>query len=152
MAIFNQPIENIIMALVVLALGYFIVRIVTGKIEVIIVKTTSMPSILADQLIRGCRLFLYLMVILAAVSFVGINVDAIVISISAFLALILGFGMKDTVNNIASGVWIASMKVFDKGDEVVVAGKEGVVMAVHIMATEIKQLDNSRVIIPNGTI
>jgi len=150
--ILNQPIENIIMAVLALVVGYLIVRIVTGKIEGFIVKNTSMPSILADQLIRAFRLFLYIIVILVSVSFVGINVNTIVISISAFLALILGFGMKDTVNNIASGVWIASMKVFDKGDEISVAGHEGTVMDMQIMATEIKKLDNSRVIIPNGTI
>jgi small conductance mechanosensitive channel len=60
--------------------------------------------------------------------------------------------MKDTINNLASGVWIAASKAYDINDEVEIAGKNGVVMDMNIMATELKQLDNTRVIVPNGNV
>ncbi|MCK4270099.1 MAG: mechanosensitive ion channel family protein, partial [Methanogenium sp.] len=104
------------------------------------------------QVSRAISIVLYLIIILTALGFLGIDVDGVILSISAFLALVLGFGLNDTVNNIASGIWITSMNAFDKFDEVEIGGYHGTVMNMSIMATEIKKLDNTRVIIPNGKV
>lgn len=144
--------ENIIACLIALIAGYVIVRIVTGKIEEIIGKNTKMPKIMTNHLIKAVKLFLNLIVILIALGFIGVQSATIIISVMAFVSIILGFGLQDTVNNIASGVWIASSKAYDIDDEVVLAGESGVVKDMNIMATEIKRLDNTRVLIPNGKI
>ncbi len=148
----STPWENVLLAVLTLVIGYIIARYLIRWVARVIENNSKMPKAMLSHITRAASILLYLMILLAALSFLGINVNTIIISISAFLALILGFGMKDTVNNIASGVWIVSFNAFDKGDEVDVAGVQGVVMNVSIMATEIKKLDNTRVMIPNSTI
>lgn len=104
------------------------------------------------NLIKALKLFLYIIVLLFALSALGLEVGVYILSIFAFISIIISFGMKDTINNLASGVWIAASKAYDINDEVDLAGKYGVVIDMNIMATEIKQLDNTRVIIPNGQV
>jgi small-conductance mechanosensitive channel len=144
--------ENVIACLISLLIGYIIVRILTCRMEEIIGKNTKMPKIMTIHLIKAVKLFLYLIVILIALGFIGVQSATIILSVMAFISIILGFGLQDTVNNIASGVWIASSKAYDIDDEVVLAGESGVVKDMNIMATEIKRLDNTRVFIPNGKI
>ncbi|UUX93621.1 mechanosensitive ion channel family protein [Methanoplanus endosymbiosus] len=144
--------ENIIACFIALIAGYIIVRILSGRLEATIAKNTKMPKIMTNQLIKAIKLFLYLIVILIALGFIGVQSATIIISVMAFVSIILGFGLQDTVNNIASGVWIASSKAYDIDDEVVIAGESGVVKDMNVMSTEIKRLDNTRVLIPNGKI
>ncbi|EHQ34987.1 mechanosensitive ion channel family protein [Methanoplanus limicola] len=144
--------ENVIACLISILIGYIIVRILTCRMEEIIGKNTKMPKIMTIHLIKAVKLFLYLIVILIALGFIGVQSATIILSVMAFISIILGFGLQDTVNNIASGVWIASSKAYDIDDEVVLAGESGVVKDMNIMATEIKRLDNTRVFIPNGKI
>ncbi len=150
--VLSQPLENYVFALFSLIIGYIIVRYISMSIEKFAERNSQIPSLMLLHLLRAFRLFLYIIVILIAVSFLGINVNTLIISISAFLAVVLGFGMKDTVNNVASGVWIAASRAYDLEDEVTIAGESGTVKNMSIMSTEIKQLDNTRVLVPNGKV
>ncbi|MGC9434788.1 MAG: mechanosensitive ion channel family protein [Methanomicrobiales archaeon] len=147
-----SSLDEIALAIITLIAGYIIVRIIAGRLMASFEKGMNIPRIMAGNLVRAIRLFLYLIVILLALSFLHVDVDAIMISIAAFIAFVLGFGMQDTINNLASGIWISAAKAYDIDDEVDIAGHYGVVIGMNIMSTEIKKLDNSRVIIPNGKI
>ena len=145
-------IEEIIFALIVLVAGYIVVRVIVNRIEHYFNKSTKMPRLMAINILKAIKLFLYIIVILCALQALGIEVSVFIVSIFAFISIILSFGMKDTINNLASGVWIAASRAYDIDDEVEISGKHGTVMDMNIMATEIKQLDNTRIIIPNGTV
>ena len=73
-------------------------------------------------------------------------------ALSAVVGLILGFGMSDTVNNVASGTWIASLRPIDIGEVVTINGMTGKVNAVGIMATELLTPDNKLITIPNAQV
>lgn len=144
--------EAAIAALIVLIVGYIIVKIIVNRIGDFFIKGTKMPKLMAINIEKAIKLFLYVIVILIALDTLGIEVTVFIVSIFAFISIIMSFGMKDTINNLASGVWIAASKAYDIDDEVELAGKHGTVMDMNIMATEIKQLDNTRIIIPNGKV
>lgn len=144
--------EEIIFALIVLIAGYIIVKIIVNRAEHYFTKSTKMPKLMAINIVKAIKLFLYIIVVLFALGALGLEVGVYIVSIFAFLSIIMSFGMKDTINNLASGVWIAASKAYDIDDEVELAGKHGTVMDMNIMATEIKQLDNTRIIIPNGNV
>lgn len=148
----SVTIEEIIFALIVLVVGYVVVKIIINRIEHYFSKSTKMPKLMAINIVKAIKLFLYIIVILCALQALGIEVSVFIISIFAFISIIMSFGMKDTINNLASGVWIAASRAYDIDDEVELSGKHGTVMDMNIMATEIKQLDNTRIIIPNGTV
>jgi len=131
--ILAQSWENILLAIIALVVGFILVRYLVFYITGMAEKKSKMSRIALTQVSRVISTILYAIIILTALGYLGIDVDGIVISISAFLA-------------------ITSMNAFDKFDEVEIGGHHGTVMNLSIMATEIKKLDNTRVIIPNGKV
>ena len=148
----SLSLEKVVFALIVLVAGYIIVKIIVNRVNHFFLENTKMPRLMAINIVKVIKLFLYIIVILFALDSIGIEVSMFIVSIFAFISIIMSFGMKDTINNLASGVWIAASKAYDINDEVELAGKHGTVMDMNVMATEIKQLDNTRIIIPNGKV
>ncbi len=150
--IMQQSLENIACAILTIIIGYVIVRILIFKLEDYAEKYIQIPKIMMTHITNAIRWFFYLIVILLALAFLDEDIDAVILSISALVTFILGFGLQDTINNLASGIWIASARAYDIEDEVTLAGHRGYVKNVNIMSTELKQIDNTRVIIPNSKV
>ncbi|ACS33761.1 mechanosensitive ion channel family protein [Thermococcus gammatolerans] len=135
----------------ILVIGWVVTKILVGTFKRGL-KKTKLPELVVEFLSRFLSALLYVAVILLAVSALGIGVGSVVLSISAVIGLILGFGMQDTLTNLAAGVWITALRPFDKGDVVTVAGQTGKVNAVGIMSTELLTPDNTLITIPNKLV
>ncbi|MBN2734294.1 MAG: mechanosensitive ion channel family protein [Methanomicrobiaceae archaeon] len=144
--------EQIVLSLAALVIGYIIIKIISGQIERFGEKDLKIPKLMMLQITRAIKIILYFILVMIALGILGFDINGIIISITAAISLVLGFGLKDTINNIASGIWISASGAYDLEDEVTIAGQTGVVKNVSIMATELKKIDNSRVMIPNGTV
>ena len=138
-------------AVAILVIGWVVTKILVGTFKRGL-KKTKLPELVVEFLGRFLSALLYVVVILLAVSALGIGVGSVVLSISAVIGLILGFGMQDTLTNLAAGVWITALRPFDKGDVVTVAGQTGKVNAVGIMSTELLTPDNTLITIPNKLV
>ncbi len=112
----------------------------------------GLPQLAADFTSRLLGILLYVAVFLVFLSALGVNVDSVVLGMSAIIGLVLGLGMQDTVANLAAGVWIAFLRPFDKGDYVTVASESGTVREVGVMATELTSPDNKFITIPNKQV
>lgn len=148
--VIENPVENITLAIITLILGFIIVYFIGKKISSYGVNSVRIPRLMMVHITNAIKFFLYLVVILIALAFLDEDIEAVIISVSALVTFILGFGMKDTINNMASGVWIASSRAYDIDDEVTIAGHHGYVTQMNMMATELKKVDNTRIIVPNG--
>jgi len=144
--------EEIILAILSLIVGFIAVHLVGRRIMRYARDNMKIPQIMAIHIVTAIKLFLYLVVVLIALSFLDEDIDAIILSVSAVVMFIFGFGLQDTINNFASGLWIASSRAYDIDDEVTIAGHRGYVKDMNVMATEVKLIDNTRVIIPNGKV
>jgi small-conductance mechanosensitive channel len=142
---------DIIVFLLVLLIGYIVVRLVSGSIKKRLLKMKA-GELLADFTCRILRIVLYIFVVGIALTFLGINVGAALIAVSVVLGFVLGFALGDTLGNFAAGFMIAITKPFKKGDYVEVAGQDGTIMSVGISITELKTPDNKHVIIPNRAV
>jgi hypothetical protein len=111
---------------------------------------TKLTELVAELLARFFSVLLYVAVILLAVGALGFSMNSVVLGLSAVIGIILGFGMQDSITNLASGVWIAALRPIDKDE--VVEGKTGKVTAVGLMATEILSYDNKFITIPNKLV
>ena len=138
-------------ALAVLVIGLLVARLVIGLFKRSMRKT-KLSDVLIEFLARFMSALLYVIVILLVLAALGVTISSILVSLSAMVGLILGFGMSDTVNNIASGTWIAALGPIDIGEVVNINGKTGKVKAVGIMATELLTPDNVLVTIPNAQV
>lgn len=121
----QQSLENSACAILTISIGYSIVRILIFKLEDSSEKHIRIPRIMMTHILNAIRWFLYLMVVLLALAFLDEDIDAVILSVSALAAFIPGFGPQDTMNNLASGVRIASARAYDIEDEVTIAGHRG---------------------------
>ena len=142
---------QLLTAVAALVVGIIVARIALGFFRRSMRKT-KLSDILVEFLSRFLSALLYVLVILAVMSVLGLDVGSIMVSLAAMVGLIMGFGMSDTVNNIASGTWIASLGSIDIGEVVNINGKTGKVRAVGIMATELLTADNVLITIPNAQV
>ncbi|AMQ19452.1 mechanosensitive ion channel family protein [Thermococcus peptonophilus] len=144
------PIQ-VITAIVILIVGYIVAKILVSMFKRGL-KKTKLPELVVEFLGRFLSALLYVVVLLLAVRALGIEVGSVVLGLSAVIGLILGFGMQDTLTNLAAGVWIAALRPIDMGEVVEVAGKTGKVNAVGIMSTELLTPDNVLITIPNKLV
>ncbi len=67
-------------------------------------------------------------------------------------ALIIGFALKDIIENWISGVLIISGKTYRIGDVIRVGNLTGVVTDISLRTTKLKTYDRNEIIIPNSTL
>jgi small conductance mechanosensitive channel len=142
---------QLLYALVVLIVGWLIATAIAGFFRRRF-KKTKLPELAAEFLGRFLSALLHVAVVLLAAGAVGISLGSVVVGLSAVIGLILGFGMQDTLTNVAAGVWIATLRPIGKDEVVTVAGATGKVCAVGLMATELLTPDNQYITIPNRLV
>ena len=67
-------------------------------------------------------------------------------------ALIIGFALKDIIENWVSGLLIISGKTYRIGDVIRVENLTGVVTDISLRTTKLKTYDRNEIIIPNSTL
>ncbi|GAB6135314.1 mechanosensitive ion channel family protein [Thermococcus prieurii] len=142
---------QLISALAILIVGYVIARAVVGAFKRALRKT-KLPPLVVEFLGRFLAIGLYLIVLIVALGAVGVSVSPVILGLSAVIGLILGFGLQDTLTNLAAGVWLAALRPVDIGEVVEVAGKTGKVNNIGLMGTELLTPDNKLITIPNKLV
>ncbi len=142
---------NMLLFLITLVVGIIAVKMISNYLKKHLLKT-DISEILAEFLTRVVRILLYVFVLGVALSFLGVEVGAALISLAVVFGFVLGFALGDTLGNIAAGVMIAVTSPFEAGDYVEVNGEEGVIQHVGISITELNTTDNKRIIIPNSSV
>ncbi len=158
MVAFDEPLPYIgitpfqlVSALVILIVGYIIAKIIVSLFKKS-VKKTKLPPLVVEFLGRFLAIGLYLIVLIVALGAVGISVSPIILGLSAVVGLILGFGLQDTLTNLAAGIWLAVLRPIDMGEVVEVAGKTGKVHDIGLMGTKLLTADNKLITIPNKLV
>jgi small-conductance mechanosensitive channel len=144
-------IMQIIWFVVILVIGFIVVKIILWTFRKSLGKI-KLPAILVEFLVRVTGIFLYILVFLLALTALGYDMNAIILGLSAILGLMLGFGLQDTITNLASGFWIALTRPFDKGDVISTQGLTGKVAGIGIMSTQLLTPDNVIITIPNRAV
>jgi small conductance mechanosensitive channel len=90
-------------------------------------------------------------VFIAALDFAGVPTTSLLAVLGA-AGLAIGLALKDSLSNIASGVMLIVLRPFHTGDNVQIAGLEGVVESVRIFQTRMVTTDNREIILPNSQI
>ncbi len=139
---------NIIVAILVLVIGYIVVKLVVQELKQIMLKA-KMDEILAEFSSRMVRILLLVFLVGTALGILGVDIGPALISLSVVVGFVLGFAMGDTLSNIAAGFMIALTRPFKQGDFVTINGESGVIQSVGISMTELDTFDNKHIIIPN---
>lgn len=142
---------NILIAILILIIGYLLVALVVRYIRHAMNKA-KMAQLLIEFVSRVAKIMLLIVILLVAVSALGIDVGAGLVSISVVFGFVIGFAFQDMLGNLAAGFMIALTKPFKVGDYVDAAGNSGSIQHVGISNTTMLTVDNKKVIIPNSKV
>lgn len=147
---FESNIWNIVIFFAVLIGGIIIIKIFLAIIKKILYKT-RIEKIALGFVLAILKVALYLCLILALLSIIGIQITGVITALSAVL-LAVGLALQGIIANAANGFVVVSSKMFKKGDYIYADGYEGKVSHINFLYTTIITADNKRVTIPNSTI
>jgi len=140
-----------LIALIVLWIGFKIARAIANKAEGAFNKSPNSDPSLSRFFASLVRYLLMVVVIMAALSIVGVDTSPIFGVIAASGAA-LAFVLQGALGNIAAGVMLILFKPYKIGDEVEVGGSRGKVTGIEMTATTLSTTDNVKIIVANGKV
>lgn len=135
-------------ALLLLLGGWIAIRIIVAAVGKAAARGSRKNTLLANFIQNATSKVCWSVLLVLVVSRLGVNVAPIIAGLGV-TGFILGFAFQESLGNLASGLMIAINEPFRIGDYVIIAGHEGSVRKVDMMATELATGDNKKVIIPN---
>ncbi|SFK12237.1 mechanosensitive ion channel family protein [Celeribacter neptunius] len=142
---------SILGALALLIIGMMISGWVGRRIRAIGLKYENLDDTLFNFLANIARYAVLGFTVLIVLNTFGIQTTSIVAVIGA-AGLAIGLALQGTLSNIAAGVMIILFRPFKIGDFVEVAGKMGTVKDISLNFTELADLSNVQVIVPNSQV
>ena len=142
--------EKICIGIIVLVLGYIIIRQICRHLPKSKLFIKMEPSA-RSFIISTVRILMYVLLFITAISILGVPTTSIIAAItSAFLAV--GLAIQGALSNFAGGIMILIFRPFKVGDYITCSGGTGTVKDISVFYTSIITDDNNRVTIPNGTL
>ena len=141
---------SVLGALLTLIIGFWIIGWITRLAKNAMARRDIDPTVrpfLSSLVSIGLKVLL----LLSVASMFGISVTSFIAIFSA-LAFAVGLALQGNLANFASGVLILIFKPYKVGDFIEAAGHAGVVKEIQIFHTVLQSLDNSLIIIPNGSV
>lgn len=139
-----------LLAIVIFVVGKALARVISkllGKAALASTKDEMLQSF-----VKSISYFLLLLiVVIAALSQLGINTSSLVALIGA-AGLAIGLSLQNSLQNFAAGVMLLIFKPFRKGDLIETGGQTGTVEEMGLLVLELRTGDNKTVLIPNGKV
>lgn len=139
---------NLIVSALILLVGWFVIGLVKKAVTKTLQKGVKQNTLLTNFTVSVVTKTLWAFLIVTVLGRLGVNVGPLIAGLGV-TGFILGFAFQESLGNLASGLMIAINTPFKVGDYVIVAGLEGVVQEVNMMATVLTTADNKKVVVPN---
>jgi len=140
-----------VMALLVFFIGSRIARTIGSKAEIGFNKVPNSDPSLSRFFASLVRYLLLVVVVMAALSILGVDTSPIFGLIAASGAA-MAFILQGALGNVAAGVMLILFRPFKIGDEVEVGGSRGKVTGIELTATTLSTTDNVNIIVANGQV
>lgn len=143
---------NIVMAAIVMTIGFYIAKFVRKLTSKLITKVSN--NLTLNSLFSTIVYFIFLGIVIFTVLTI-LNLDKAVTSILAgagILGLALAFAFQDIAANFMSGIFISFRKPLKVGDIVQIKEYMGKVKVINLRDTVIETFQGKTVIIPNKEV
>ena len=135
-------------AILVLIVGFWIIKIITKAFVRLMHKRKLDPSLI--PFLRSLvNVLLKILVIISVMGMIGIEMTSFIAILGA-AGLAVGLALSGTLQNFAGGVILMIFKPFKVGDFIEAQGYLGTVKGINIFTTHLNTVDKKVVIIPNG--
>lgn len=147
---FFSFLPNMVSALLILVIGFYIARVFSRYVSKLIIKLTG-DETLGGFLRNVVFVALFILIIITALTNLGVQTTSI-IAVLGTAGLAIGLSLKDSLSNLAGGILIVVLRHFKKDDLVVIGSVTGKVQEVNLFQTKLVTLDNQVVIMPNSMV
>ena len=143
---------DLVAVVVVLGLAWVASRLLVELLGRRIARQFRRPS-LTRAFIRGIRAGVFVLAFLAILRIFGFGLGDIVLQVTVLTAIV-GVILAPIVSSVISGIFLLADQPYEIGDMVELAdtGQRGFVEDITLRYTKIFTLDNTFLVIPNGTI
>lgn len=141
---------KLLLAIIIFYVGRFVAKSLSRLLARSVFLSTKDEML--KSFVQSISYFLLLLiVIIAALSQLGINTTSLVALIGA-AGLAIGLALQNSLQNFAAGVMILIFKPFKKGDWIEAGGVAGRVEQMGILVLELRTADNKTILAPNGKV
>ncbi|MFT0211931.1 mechanosensitive ion channel domain-containing protein [Pseudomonas sp. F1_0610] len=141
---------QLVYALIVLAIGWWVVNKVTAAITSVLSKKNNDVTLIGF-ISSLLTVLLRVLLIISVAGMVGVQTTSFIAIIGA-AGLAIGMALQGSLGNFAGGVLILFLRPFSKGDWIEAQGQAGTVESIQIFHTVLRTGDNKKIILPNGAL
>ena len=143
---------DLLLTLTVLVVAYIVSRLLVQLLGRRIARRFRRPSLTRTAL-RGVRVGVFVFALLTILSIYGYRLSDIALSVTVFSAVV-GVILAPIVGSVISGVFLLADQPYEIGDMIELAdrGQRGFVEDITLRYTKLFTLDNTFIVIPNGSM
>lgn len=145
---FLKFIPTLVGSLVLLVVGWFIIKFLVGKIKKIFEKR-NYDRALRNFLLPLIDVILKVLLLIIVISQLGVETASLIALLGA-MGLAVGLALQGSLANFAGGVIILVLRPFRLDDWIEAQGVSGSVTEISLFYTKITTFGNQLAIIPNG--
>jgi small conductance mechanosensitive channel len=143
---------NLLVFFLVILAGVVASRIARRAVKTAFERSRLQPSpLLVRFVLNVVSKGTVLIAMVIALGNLGIDTSALIAGIGVS-GLVLGFALRDTLSNFASGLMILLYRPFDEGHFIEINGQTGTVKELTLVSTVLTTPDNKQVNIPNSNV
>lgn len=144
-------IKKLLIAIAILMVFYFIAKLANRFFKKILDQQRGISVMLKNFIERSVKGVVLCIGCLFALSALGVQIGPIMAALGAG-GFIIGFALKETLGNFASGLMVMFYQPFDVDHFVEVNGTSGKVQKMSLVSTTLLTPDNKELIIPNNSV
>ena len=142
---------RLVVAGIILAIGLLVARWVSRAVYDISRRTKHIDPTLQPILASLTRYAILILVLIAALSQVGIQTASLLAVVGA-AGLAIGLALQGTLSNMAAGLMLLWLRPFRVGDFIEVEGLAGTVHEIGLFASRLQTFDGIYLFAPNSAI
>ena len=139
---------RIIAAVVILVIGAVVIKLLAKGLKKLVEKHNGDKQLLERFFVSVGTKTAWIVLLTLVLAKLGVDVGPLVAGLGV-TGFILGFAFQESLGSLAAGIMIAFNQPFKIGDYVTVAGFEGTIQHLDMMAVTLTTVDNRRITIPN---
>jgi len=141
---------KLLVAIIVLATGYFIARWTAGGVGRMLQKFEVEPPV-RQLLLTIARVLVLILFVIMALQNLGVELLPLIAGLGVAGAGI-ALAMQGVLSNLVAGLTIILNRPFRVGEYISIVKEEGLVAEISLSSTTLSHPDRSRVVIPNRRI
>ena len=139
---------RLVAAAAILTIGWLAIKLIVNAVGKAVEKGGKQNTLFGNFVRNVTGKICWAVLLVVVVGKLGVDIGPIIAGLGV-TGFILGFAFQESLGNLASGLMIALNEPFKIGDYVIVAGLEGTVIKMDMMAATLATADNKKVVIPN---